>query len=325
MERIAASPGSVLGSSRKAFDDGELRVMLESLHARGIRYIFYTGGNGSMETALRMTRSAQELGFDLRVIGVPKTIDNDIAGTDHTPGYPSCARFVALAMRDIGEDNRALPTPVNVVEVIGRNVGWVVGASALARRDEDDPPHLVYLPERRLPEDQLLGDVDRVCRRLGRVVIAICEGQRNENGEPFGADSQDAHDPKKALASNLGHTLARLIAAKLGLRSRAERPGLLGRSSSLCVAPFDRDEARGCGAAAVRAAVAGHTGQMIALRRAPGEVYRCSFALIPLEKIAGIERAVPPEWIASGGSGVTPVFFDYVRPLVGDIPPMPRL
>jgi 6-phosphofructokinase 1 len=148
LQRLAAAPGSAIGSSRRKLEPEDYQKTFENLHSRGIAHLFYTGGNGSMETALRLHRFARDSGSDVRVVGVPKTIDNDIGVTDHTPGYASCARFFAHVVRDVGEDNRALPPPIQVIEVLGRNVGWVVAATALARQYEDDAPHLIYVPER---------------------------------------------------------------------------------------------------------------------------------------------------------------------------------
>jgi 6-phosphofructokinase len=160
------------------------------------------------------------------VIGIPKTIDNDLAITDHTPGYPSAARFFIHAARDIGLDNRALPTPVCILETLGRNTGWITAATALARADADDAPHLIYFPERRVSLDRMAADVEGVYRRIGRVVIAVCEGQLDETGQPFGADVDRPESAVHRLSSNLGHTLANALARKTGLRARAEKPEL---------------------------------------------------------------------------------------------------
>src|SRR6185369_8751498 len=183
------------------------------------------GGNGSFGMADRIARAA---GASMQVIGVPKTIDNDLMETDHTPGYATCARFFACAVRDIGADNRALPGQVEFLEVLGRNAGWIVAATSLARRDPDDAPHLIYFPELPLPLEKLLDDVDRVYRRLGRCVVAVCEGQLDEKGQAFGADERAGSRGK--LAMNLAHRLAMLTSERLKLRSRSEKPGLLGRS-----------------------------------------------------------------------------------------------
>lgn len=312
LARIRRAPGSVLGSSRRAFAPEHLDRVRERLEQRGIGTIFMTGGNGSMKTA-------RILHDGFTVIGVPKTVDNDLAGTHRCPGFGSAARFYAQATRDIGEDNRALPSPVTILEVIGRNAGWVVGATALARARQDDPPHLIYLPERPPTLDQICRDVTEVHRRIGRVVVTVCEGLRDPDGNPFGADLDRAGNRQHELASNLGHTLARAVSAATGLRVRSEKPGLLGRSCSFAVSEADALDSYRCGFDAVRAAERGESGVMIALTPHGGT---CT---VPLEDVAGKERLVPGDWIVPSGNGVEPAFLEYVAPLAGPIEPLPYL
>ena len=322
---IALAPGSSLGSSRQPLLDGDCERIVEQFRRQEIRRFFYTGGNGSMGTALRVERCARAAGYELQVIGIPKTIDNDLMETDHSPGYASTARFFACAARDAGEDNRSLPSPICILEVLGRNAGWIAAATALARRHQDDAPHLILLPESRLSLDAIATAAERIYRRLGRVFIAVCEGQRDERGQPFGADVDRPGSLAHELASNLGHTLARALTAKLGLRARAEKPGLVGRSCGLFVTLADRQGALLCGQAAAEAAAAGATGVMTALRRDSSEPYAASVFLAPLERVAGLERLLPADFIASDGSNVTPAFRDYLSPLTGPIPAWPRL
>jgi 6-phosphofructokinase 1 len=300
-----------------------LERILQVFRAHEIRYFFYTGGNGSMGTASQLAAMARDAGLELAVIGIPKTIDNDIVETDHTPGYATTARFFACAVRDIGADNRALPGQVEVVEVLGRNAGWLVAATALARHEPDDAPHLVYLPERRLPLSRLLEDVDRVYSRLGRCVVAVCEGQLDENGEAFGADVRSGS--RGALAMNLGHRLAMLISQHLKIRARSEKPGLLGRASMAELSERDWEEARLCGQAAVRCACRGGTGVMVTLVRESAAEYAVSTGLAPLDRVAYIERLVPSDWIGAQGNDVTQDFLRYAAPLVGPISHHPRL
>lgn len=231
VSRIARSPASALGTSRHDATPDDLIRTLEILRRHDVRYSFYAGGNGSMGTASQLDLLARESGQELHVVGIPKTIDNDLMETDHCPGYGSAARFFACAVRDIGADNRALPGQVEFVEVLGRNVGWIVAATAFARRREDDAPHLIYFPEAPLPLKQLLNDVHRVYQRLGRCVVAVCEGQLDERGQPFGADVRASS--RGSLAMNLAHRLALLVSERLKIRARSEKPGLLGRSSAV--------------------------------------------------------------------------------------------
>ena len=325
IDNLRLAPGSAIGSSRLQPPPDGLDQLLTNFKRRNVRYFFYTGGNGSMETALDVQQHATERGYELRVLGIPKTIDNDLHATDHTPGHASAARFFAHAVRDIGKDNEALPPPVCVVEVLGRNAGWIAAATALARDGAEDAPHLIYFPERPVTEDALMADVDRIYSRIGRVLLVACEGQTNERGEPFGADVDKAQSTVHRLASNLGHSMARLISQRTGLRARAEKPGLLGRSCAALASEVDRAESYECGRAAVQAALQGESGVMVAIRRTSNHPYRFATELVPLESVARKERLFPLEWIAPEANGVLPPYFDYIRPLVGDVRPHFRL
>jgi 6-phosphofructokinase 1 len=307
MAAIAATPGSAIGSTRSRLSPDDIDRLLDVLRREDIQVIFYTGGNGSMQTALELSRHCQ-------VIGIPKTIDNDLFVTHHTPGYASTGYFFACAARDVGADNRALPSPICVLETLGRNSGWIVAATALARGTSDDAPHLIYFPERPLSLDRIAADVETAYRRLGRVVIAVCEGQLDEKGVAFGADVDRAESAVHRLASNLGHTLARLLSEKLGLRARAEKPGLLGRSCGPYARERDRREAFECGRVAVRAAAEGHTGIMIALDANGGTF------TTPLESVARRERTLPLDWVSPAGNDVASAFIDYAAPLIGAVP-----
>jgi 6-phosphofructokinase 1 len=259
------------------------------------------------------------------VIGVPKTIDNDLVGTDHAPGYPSAARYAATAARDIGSDNRALPGLVQVLEVLGRNTGWIAGATVLARRtpdDQEDAPHLIYAPEHPLPLERFLDDVQRVFDRLRRCTVVVCEGQLDDEGQPFGADVRVSS--RGPLATNLAHRLALLVTDRLGIKARGEKPGLLGRVSSAHRSPVDWEEARRVGGAAVRAALDGASGAMVTLERVPGSTYRTTTGIVPLEEVADVQRFLPAGWIDPRGR-VSRAFLDYVMPLVGTIDRYPTL
>ena len=278
-----------------------------------------------METALRLLRVAAAMDHELQVIGIPKTIDNDLAFTDHSPGYPSAARFFVHAARDAGADNRSLPSPICVLEVLGRNTGWLAAATSLARMDNDDAPHLIYFPERPVSLDQMAGHVERVYRRLGRVLVVICEGQRDLEGQPFGADVDRPDSEVHRLASNLGHTVALGLSARLRIRARAERPGLVARSFAALASPVDRAEAYVCGAAAVRAAERGESGVMITLVRQPEEQYQCVTSTADLQDVASVQRGFPDEWIAPSGTDIRGSFLDWLGPLVGEVRHYPIL
>jgi 6-phosphofructokinase 1 len=273
-----------------------------------------------MGTLMDLDRAAQQAGYGLRVIGIPKTVDNDLYGTDHTPGYGSAARFYAHAIRDMGMDHRALPSPILICEVIGRNVGWLAAATAFARTFEDDAPHLIYFPEQPLPRQKLFSDIEAAYRRWGRVFVVMCEGQLDEHGEAFGADVDRPDNPQYRLASNLAHAVSRLVMQELNLRTRSERPSLLARSCSVLVSETDREEAELVGRAAVLAATAGQSGVMVALRRQEGPGYRCDTVLVPLIEAARRERKLPETFRQESSADVTRAYLDYARPLVGLVP-----
>lgn len=313
---IGRTPGSALGSSRAKMTAEEYERIFDVFRSFDIRYVFFNGGNGSMY----MAHQIASMGDGLRVIGIPKTIDNDIAGTDHSLGYGSAAWFFACAVRDIGEDIRALPGRVSVVEIMGRNAGWLTAATAFARSNSGDPPHLIYLPENPLPRARFLTDVERVLRMHGTAVVAVCEGHKDEHGRPLG-DMGTPDGFGRQLSGNLAHTLARMLIEELGLNARSEKPGLLGRSSMAFVSETDWREAYLCGRAAVRAAVSGASDQLVSLIREPGPEYLVKTGLAPLADAAGTERLFPLEWITADGTDVGPEFLEYVAPLLG---PMQR-
>jgi 6-phosphofructokinase 1 len=317
LQAVARTPSSAIGTSRREVGTADLERALDVFRAHGIRYFFYNGGNGSMGTAHQIQSMAVSAGYDLQVIGIPKTIDNDLLETDHTPGYASTARFFASAVRDIGADNRALPGQVEFIEILGRNVGWLAAATSLARAEPDDAPHLIYFPEQQLPLDKLLSDVERVFRRLNRCVIAVCEGQLDENGEPFGADVRSGS--RGSLAMNLAHRLALLVMERLKIRARSEKPGLLGRACAACISDVDWSEARRCGKAAVSAAIRGETGKMVTLLRCDGAGYTAETGLTGLDRVAFFEKPFPAEWRNQEGNDVLPQFRDYAAPLVGTV------
>jgi 6-phosphofructokinase 1 len=296
--------------------------MLRVLRRHDIRYIFLNGGNGTMELSLRLSEAIAKSSHEAFVVGVPKTIDNDLAMTDHSPGYASAARFFAYALRDIGADNRALPG-ITVVEILGRNAGWLAAATIQARSHDDDAPHLIYMPERPLPFDRLAEDVERCYLRLGRAVIAVCEGQLDEKGEAFGADTRVSS--RAPLALNLAHVLSQRLSKALQVSARSEKPGLLGRACSALVSEVDRAEAFACGRAAVLAGLEGTLGKMITLERNPCPAYECTTGLADLAEVAAQERLFPQAWLPAEPADDMPEFRAWLEPLTGRIPPLPHL
>ena len=323
MRSLGMTPASALGSSRREIEQVDVERVIEVLRAHDVRYFFYNGGNGSMGTASQIECLARDHKYELSVVGIPKTIDNDLLETDHAPGYASAARFIACAVRDIGMDNASLPGQVEFIEILGRNAGWLAAATSLARRNPDDAPHLIYLPEHRLHLDKLCADVENVFRRRGRCVVAVCEGQLDEKGEPFGADVRSGS--RGSLAMNLGHRLAILVSKSLGVRTRSEKPGLLGRASAETVSAVDRQEAYEVGCEAVRLAVSGGAGKMVTLLRAEDGPYQTRLGATDLTNVAYRERLFPEPWTTNNGTDIAPAFQAYAEPLVGRIPTYEQL
>ncbi len=319
IEALPHTPGSALGSSRRSIEPADYERILSRLRAHNVRFFFFNGGNGSMLGAARLARLAAEQGYELRVIGIPKTVDNDLVRTDHCPGYGSAARYLAVSALEVGRDNEALPFPVEIFEAMGRNAGWLAAATVLAARGPDDGPQLIYVPEIAFEPERFLRDVEQVYRRLGRVVVAVAEGIRDARGEPvfFTSLESDRDGFGRPLTGNVSVELARLVGRELRLRVRNEKPGLCARASMAHVSPVDRAETQQCAEVAVRHAVLGITGMMVTLERASDAPYRCEFGLAPLEEIGARERAMPREFMNEAGNYPSEQFLRYARPLVG--------
>ncbi|HEY7835777.1 MAG TPA: diphosphate--fructose-6-phosphate 1-phosphotransferase [Ktedonobacterales bacterium] len=319
-DRLLTTPSAALGSCRYKLQPEDPQRALDRLRALGVRFFIYIGGNDSADTAHRIAAAARAADYDLRVVCLPKTIDNDLPGTDHCPGYGSAARFVALATQDSALCTAALPDhyPVKIIEVMGRDAGWLAAAAALGQRAEGDAPHLIYVPERPFARARFLDDVRRVHREHGWVVVVAAETIRDEDGRKLGeADQQGADAFGHPLLSGTAQVLVSLVRAELGLRARFDRPGDLQRMSSACVSAVDRDEAERAGRAAVAAALTGESDQMVTLVRAPGPGYACDTGLVPLARVANEQRLLPDDYLDAAGTGVTQAFRDYALPLLG--------
>jgi len=329
LERVARTPCAALRSVRKKPDRAACERAIAAFRAHDVRYFFYIGGNDSAETAHLLNECANDVGWEVRLFHVPKTIDNDLRETDHCPGYGSAARFVALALMGDNEDNRSLGG-VKVDVIMGRNAGWLTAASALARSGEREGPHLVYVPERAFTWDAFLGDVDRVQRELGRCVVALSEGIHDAAGNLHAEPKEtDAFGNVQLSGSGfLGDRIVQKIKEGLGpkLRVRADTFGYLQRSFFGCVSEQDALEARAVGRAAVRIAVSGEAphGSIVIRREGAGGAYRPSYAWCPLEKVARVTRPMPEE-LLEGDHDVSSAFLDYARPLVGELPEVGRL
>ncbi len=325
LEGLRRTPAAALGTVRYKLTHADYNRLLEVFQAYDIRYFFYIGGNDSMDTAHRVHRLALEANYELYAIGIPKTVDNDLIGTDHCPGYGSAARFVATAIRDTGYDTEAIApsSPVKIMEIMGRNVGWLTAASALGREGPDDAPHLTYVPERPVSPETLLAEVEFCYRRLGRVVIALSEGMRDEQGQAIGKTMQtkEVDDFGNRMMGGAADEVARLITKELGLKARVDKPNYIQRSFMSCASPVDLAEAYEVGKAAVRAAIAGKSDQMISLVRVSSTPYQSTTGTIALSEVANMERPLPDEYIDKASGQITSGFIEYARPLIGN--PLP--
>lgn len=320
LKRLSRTPGAALGSSRVKASEQDLQSIIKRLRKLDIHEALFIGGNGTMRAAHAFSDFCQRERYELRIIGVPKTIDNDIDGTDRCPGYGSAARYVAQSTRDLGMDVRALPQPVSILETMGRSVGWLAAASAIARRDEQDAPQLVCLPEIPFVIDKFLAALDRILKRQNWAIVVVCEGIRDSDGKPVYETPEllQADALKRPMPGGVARYLAKIVSRELKVRCRDEKPGLIGRASMLHASTQDLADAEFVGSAAVCALDEGHSDKMVSLlslKRA-GE---SSSTLVPLASVTGSDRLVPQDWLCDGDVPVNRKFLNYVQPLIGEL------
>ncbi|MCE9615300.1 MAG: 6-phosphofructokinase [Lentisphaerae bacterium] len=330
LDLVARTPSSALGSTRDKPDAEYCKTMLAVMQAHDIRYFFYIGGNDSSDTCRIVSEHARSIGYDLRAVHVPKTIDNDLVETDHCPGFGSAGKFVAQAFAGANLDNRSLPG-VYIGVIMGRHAGFLTATAALARQYTDDGPHLVYVPERVFDPERFVADVQAVYARHGRCVIAVSEGIGGKDGKPIvttlkpGSVEKDAHGNVQLSGTGaLGDLLADLIKEKAKIkRVRSDTLGYLQRSFLGCVSESDAIEAREVGGKAVQYAAGHQACGSVAIRRV-GE-YVVEYDLVPLEAIAAKTKHMPDAFINAEGNNVTDAFWKYARPLIGTLPPSARI
>ena len=315
------TPGAALGTCRfKLKKQADFDRVLEVFKAHNIRYFFYIGGNDSQDTADKISKLAQAQGYELRVIGVPKTIDNDLPGTDHCPGYASAIKYIATSVRELAADNEAMGQGdlVSIVEVMGRSAGWIAAGSALAKRKDHphDPPHLIYLPEIPFDQAKCIEDVKRVLKREKFCQIVVAEGLVDADGNYVAADAAtDAFG--HAQLGGAGDALAEIIGAHVpGVKVRVAKPGLLQRCAAHAASKTDAEEAFLAGEAAVEAAINGETDKMVTLLRGDKDIYSCETGLAPLSDVANSIKKLPREWINEDGTSMNFQFLRYAQPLI---------
>ncbi|MGN1020265.1 MAG: diphosphate--fructose-6-phosphate 1-phosphotransferase [Aristaeellaceae bacterium] len=319
LDGLMHTPGSAIGTSRDAMDDADYRRIPAILDRQGIGYVLMNGGNGTMDACGKMCEALR--GTDVRVIGIPKTMDNDLAMTDHAPGYGSAARYMAQSVAEVAADVRSLPIHVVVIEACGRNAGWVTAASALAHLAGVDGPDLIYVPERPFDEEAYLQDVQALIGRKRGVVVVASEGLRDAAGKPVVPPVFQVG--RATYFGDVSAHLAQLVIRRLGYKARSEKPGLLGRASIALSSPVDRAEAALAGEKAVQAAVGGESGRMVGFVRESTSPYRVRTALFDLREVMLLERRLPDAFINARGNGVTEDFVRWCAPLIGG--ELPRL
>jgi len=328
LEMVARTPGAAIRSTRVKPDEEHCRRIFDVCKAHGIHYFFYIGGNDSAETCRIVNRFAVEEGYELRVMHIPKTIDNDLRVTDHCPGYGSAAKFVAQAFAGVNLDNRSIPG-VYVGVVMGRHAGFLTAASVFARKYDDDGPHLIYLPERPFDRDEFLSSVEHVYKRFGRCVVAVSEGIQDAKGTPVVTTlvhevERDSHgNVQLSGTTSLGDALMDLIKTNLKIkRVRSDTFGYLQRSFLGCISEVDANEAREVGERAVQVAAWHRMDGSITIERV-GD-YSVRYNVSTLDEVARETKEMPSSFI-EGVNGVTVEFKNYARPLISDLPVYERL
>ena len=325
LERLPATPASYIGTSRDHVRDQDYDRIIEVLVEQDIKALLFTGGNGSMDTCGKIARRIETRfpGKGIRVAGIPKTIDNDIAVTDHAPGFGSAARYLAASVRELAQDIASLPIHVCIVESMGRNAGWLTAAAALAKENPSYGdtcgsavgPHLIYVPEIPFDEEEFLDSAKTLYSRYGGVLVVASEGLKNRAGKNIVPPIFEVG--RSLYYGDVSAHLCNLVIQKLGIKARSEKPGVLGRCSATHQSPVDRDEAIQAGRKAVNAVLEGETGFMVGFKRISTDPYRCDTMLIPLEEVMLKESTLPLKYVSAEGSGIEQSYVDWCKPLIG--------
>jgi len=325
IDSLRTTPGAALGSCRYRLNScskssKDLEKIIEICRKYNLRYFFYIGGNDSMDTANKVNEAAKRMDYQLKVIGIPKTIDNDLVSTDHCPGFASAAKYLAVSVMEAGRHLESLyhSEAVTILETLGRNTGWLAGSCALAKRSEEDAPHLIYFPEISFSLEKFIEDVKEVYHKIGGVFVVVSEGLRDEKGNYVcvGKDrvSIDAfgHPELEGISSYL----KKVIESQLKLKTRTIKPDICQQSAVHFASRVDVEEAYLVGKEAVKSVLEGKSGYMITIRREKGRVYKRRTSIARLSLVANMEKRVPQRWINRKGNFVTREFIEYVRPLI---------
>ncbi|MCL1820289.1 MAG: 6-phosphofructokinase [Oscillospiraceae bacterium] len=324
LRHMLYTPSSALGSCRYKLkdpdvDDTDYKRILEIFKKRDVRYFFYNGGNDSMDTCNKISKFMQKSGYECRVMGIPKTIDNDLFGTDHCPGYGSAAKYIATSTMEVYQDARVYDIGmVTILEIMGRHAGWLAASSALASHARFGPD-LIYLPEVTFDMGLFIKDVKNIYEKQGKVVVAVSEGIHDKDGLFISEYGQGTSEKDSFGHSQLGgvdNILSNVVKRELGVKVRGIEFSLLQRAASHCASQTDIDESYMAGRAAVENAVNGVTDKMVGFERVEGKEYKCNIKLLDLTYVANTEKKVPREWINTAGNGINQQFIDYALPLI---------
>jgi 6-phosphofructokinase len=333
IEGLKYTPAAALGTCRYKIDfksdpaaaSRDMDRLFEIFEAQNIRFFFYAGGNDSQDTAHKLHHEAVKRGFEMSVIGVPKTIDNDLPHTDHCPGYGSVIKYNATTVMEVAFDVGSMATDDGaccIIEVMGRAAGWIAAGTVLAKRSEDDAPHIILLPERAFNEKAFLDRVKETVAKVGYCIVVVGEGLKDSSGEEIGADKSRLDAFGHAVLAGAAEKLKEIVQGKLDLKTRTVTLGYAQRAAAHYASLLDTQEANACGNAAVQAAVGGKSGMMVKIVRTNSDPYEWTTGLQDLGDIANVEHMIPADWISEDGLMPNEKFVNYARPLVeGEVTP----
>ena len=322
LERLKVTPAMYLGSCRHKLpnykDDDSPYVFIFNQFAKlNIKAFFYIGGNDSMDTVLKLSDYAAKINSDIRIIGIPKTIDNDLCVIDHTPGFGSAAKYIASTMLEVAHDTFIYAVKsVTIVEIMGRDAGWLTASSALARNEYNTAPHLIYLPEVAFDKEQFLNDIREKLKTLNNVIVAVSEGIRDENGDYITASKAVADQFGHQQLSGAGKALEFLVKENIGVKVRSVEVNVLQRCAAHMASATDLNESFTLGNTAVSLAEEGITASMVTLERASNTPYEVHYDHAPIAGIANEAKSIPREWINETGNDITPALYEYLKPLI---------
>lgn len=322
LDTLKTTPSMYLGSCRVKLsehekDETDFRKIFEQFEKYQIKYFLYIGGNDSMDTVDKLSKYAKERNYEIYIMGVPKTIDNDLMEIDHTPGFGSAAKYIAASMLEIAHDtyNYYLQSVV-IVEIMGRNAGWLTASAALARNDYNSAPHLIYLPEKPFSTEKFIQDVKDKLKERKQVVVAVSEGVKDENGEYISAKSSQTDQFGHVMLSGTGKYLESLVQSEIGCKVRSIELNVLQRCAAHLSSKTDIEEAFGLGVKGVEAVLEGKTGEMAALSRISDAPYAVEYHTVPISKVANKEKKIPDEWITNNDTDISDELVQYICPLI---------